>query len=111
MDTKAAARVLRAFGDPTRLRILALLARRPASVGELVQTLRRRQPAITRHLTYLHGRGFVEFEQMGPHVVYRLTRPADALPRQMLAKLLQCLETIGEVADDRARAKQARVRP
>jgi len=106
MDIKAAARVLRAFGDPTRLRILALLARRPASVGELVKALRRRQPVISRHLLYLHGRGFVESEQMGPYAVYRLVRPADPLPSQMLAKLLQCLETMDEIADDRVRAKQ-----
>ena len=110
MDTRMAARLMRAVGDPTRLRILALLSRRPTSVGELAQILRRRQPAITRHLIYLYERGFVGSEQQGPYAIYRLIRPADPLPRQVLAKLLQCLESMSEVAADRARAKQIRVR-
>lgn len=110
MDTKCGARVLRAFGDPTRLRILALLARHPANVSEMVRTLRRRQPAISRHLDYLHTRGFVDSEQAGSNIVYRLSRPTEALPRQMLATLLRALEAMPEIAADLARAKSAATR-
>ena len=111
MDMKSVARALRAFGDPTRLRILALLARHPASVGKLSWVLRRRQPVISRHLTYLGSRGFVESKQVGPYVVYNLSRPAGDLPRQMLATLLRAVEPMDEIGSDRTRAEQPEARP
>ena len=41
---------LKAAGEPTRLRILALLRRGDLAVGELVQILDQRQPRLSQHL-------------------------------------------------------------
>ena len=44
---------LKASADPTRLRLLALLASGEATVGELVQVLGQSQPRVSRHLRVL----------------------------------------------------------
>ena len=46
---------LRAAGEPTRLRILALLRERDLSVGEIVQILSLSQPRLSHHLKALTG--------------------------------------------------------
>lgn len=45
--------VLKALADPTRLRILRLLAERPLAPGELAQELRLRPSTLTHHLQAL----------------------------------------------------------
>ena len=45
--------MLRAAGEPTRLRILALLAREELAVMELSQVLGQSQPRVSRHLKLL----------------------------------------------------------
>ncbi|MEO8927593.1 MAG: metalloregulator ArsR/SmtB family transcription factor, partial [Caulobacteraceae bacterium] len=45
--------VLRAAGEPTRLRILALLAREELAVLELARILGQSQPRVSRHLRLL----------------------------------------------------------
>ena len=44
---------LRAAGEPTRLRLLALLAHSELTVTELTQILRQSQPRVSRHLKLL----------------------------------------------------------
>ena len=44
---------LKAAGEPTRLRILALLRRGDLAVGELVQILDQSQPRLSHHLKTL----------------------------------------------------------
>ncbi|NCU11906.1 MAG: metalloregulator ArsR/SmtB family transcription factor, partial [Sphingomonadaceae bacterium] len=41
---------LRALADPTRLRIMRLLAAMELSVGELAQVLGQSQPRVSRHV-------------------------------------------------------------
>jgi DNA-binding transcriptional ArsR family regulator len=67
------AKYFRAFGDPTRLRILALLRHEERSVGELVSALQQPQPKISNHLACLRWCGFVTAERRGKRVFYRLT--------------------------------------
>ena len=62
---------LRAAGEPTRLRILALLRQRDLSVGELVQVLAQSQPRLSHHLKALTGAGLVERMPEGSFVFYR----------------------------------------
>ena len=63
---------LRAAGEPTRARILALLARAELSVGELVQILDQSQPRLSRHLKFLTSAGLAERLPEGAWVFYRL---------------------------------------
>lgn len=61
-----------AAGEPTRLRILALLAHEELAVGELGQILDQSQPRVSRHLKLLAEAGLVERFPDGAWVFYRL---------------------------------------
>jgi ArsR family transcriptional regulator len=75
MDLSAgqAVEVLRAAGEPTRLRILALLSREELAVLELCRVLDQSQPRVSRHLKLLAEAGLVERFPDGAWVFYRLT--------------------------------------
>lgn len=62
---------LKAAGEPTRLRILALLRQGDLSVGELVQILDQSQPRLSHHLKTLTNAGLVERLPEGSWVFYR----------------------------------------
>lgn len=64
--------MLRAAGEPTRFRILALLAREELSVAELTRVLEQSQPRVSRHLKLLVEAGLVERFPDGAWVFYRL---------------------------------------
>lgn len=64
---------LRAAGEPTRLRLLLLLAREELSVMELVSILDQSQPRISRHLKLLTEAGLIERFPDGAWVFYRLS--------------------------------------
>ncbi|MSP43757.1 MAG: metalloregulator ArsR/SmtB family transcription factor, partial [Alphaproteobacteria bacterium] len=59
-------------GEPTRLRILALLAQGELSVSELTKILGQSQPRISRHLKLLCDAGLVTRLPEGTFVFYRL---------------------------------------
>jgi ArsR family transcriptional regulator len=63
---------LRAVGEATRLRILALLGRGELTVGELVQILDQSQPRVSRHLKLMGEAGILDRFQEGTQVFYRL---------------------------------------
>src|SRR6185312_12533336 len=65
--------VLRAAGEPTRLRILALLSHEELAVLELCRVLDQSQPRVSRHLKLLAEAGLVERFPDGAWVFYRLT--------------------------------------
>ncbi len=65
--------MLRAAGEPTRLRILALLAAEELSVLELCRILDQSQPRVSRHLKLLADAGLVQRFPDGAWVFYRLT--------------------------------------
>ncbi len=63
---------LRAIGEPTRLRILSLLARGELTVSEMVSVLGQSQPRVSRHIKLLASAGIVERLPEGTWVFYRL---------------------------------------
>src|ERR1700759_987181 len=81
--------VLRAAGGPSRLRILALLAREELAVMELGQILDQSQPRGSRHLKLLTEAGLAERFPDGAWVFYRLTRegPRRAVLDAVLARV------------------------
>ncbi|HVI34345.1 metalloregulator ArsR/SmtB family transcription factor [Phenylobacterium sp.] len=81
--------VLRAAGEPTRLRILALLAREELAVLELCRVLDQSQPRVSRHLKLLAEAGLVERFPDGAWVFYRLTGGGQAgeLISEMLGRI------------------------
>ncbi|MBI1186508.1 MAG: metalloregulator ArsR/SmtB family transcription factor [Alphaproteobacteria bacterium] len=67
------ATALSAAGEPTRLRILALLAQGEMAVGELAQALAQSQPRVSRHLRLMTEAGLIERLPEGAWVFYRLS--------------------------------------
>ena len=80
---------LSAAGEPTRLRILALLAREELAVLELSQILDQSQPRVSRHLKLLTEAGLVQRFPDGSWVFYGLAweGPGGALVRTVLAEI------------------------
>lgn len=79
--------LFRAFADPTRLRLLNLLAVRELCVCELMAVVGEVQPKVSRHLALLRRVGLVEGRREGQWVYYRLARPGTELHRRLLACL------------------------
>ncbi len=69
--------LLRAAGDPNRLRLLRLIDRAELSVGELAEVTDLSQPSVSRHLSALREAGLIEERHEGRRT---LSRPADGLP-------------------------------
>src|SRR5213080_321435 len=70
--------VMRAAGEPSRLRILALLAREELAVLELCRVLDQSQPRVSRHLKLLAEAGLVERFPDGAWVFYRRAPAGEA---------------------------------
>jgi ubiquinone/menaquinone biosynthesis C-methylase UbiE/DNA-binding transcriptional ArsR family regulator len=86
LTSNQAVEILRAAGEPTRLRILALLAAEELSVLELCRILDQSQPRVSRHLKLLAEAGLVERFPDGAWVFYRLaTGPGHELVGRALA--------------------------
>ena len=66
--------MLKALAEPTRLRIVALLAHGEMTVSEIMQVLGQSQPRVSRHLKLLADAGLCERFPEGGRVFYRLVR-------------------------------------
>jgi DNA-binding transcriptional ArsR family regulator len=64
--------VLRALGDPTRLRALKLIAAKPRSTQELAPLVGISEAGLSKHLRQLARAGIVEPRREGYYVVYSL---------------------------------------
>ena len=95
--------VFRALGDPTRLRILGLLAGGEVCVCHLYETLGIPQPKTSRHLAYLRRAGLVETRRDGQWIHYRLAEPEDATVRTVLGAAVHTLEHVRTAELDRSR--------
>lgn len=73
---RAVARKFRLLSDPARLRILFLLQRGRASVGEIAEQLDLSQPTASRHLAKLSDGGILRREPEGPVVFYSVADPS-----------------------------------
>jgi ubiquinone/menaquinone biosynthesis C-methylase UbiE len=65
--------VLKAMAEPTRLRVLALLAHGELNVKDLTRVLGQSQPRISRHLKLLCEAGLLERAPEGSWVYFRLS--------------------------------------
>jgi ArsR family transcriptional regulator len=69
--------MLRAAGDPTRLRLLLALREAELTVSELTQILGQSQPRVSRHLKLLCDAGLLERFKEGSWVFYRAADKGD----------------------------------
>ncbi|RZA13685.1 MAG: metalloregulator ArsR/SmtB family transcription factor, partial [Lysobacteraceae bacterium] len=72
--------LLRALNDPTRLRIMRLLAHMELAVGELAQVLGQSQPRVSRHIGILCDAGIAERRKEGSWVFLRSAIAPDRAP-------------------------------
>jgi ubiquinone/menaquinone biosynthesis C-methylase UbiE/DNA-binding transcriptional ArsR family regulator len=108
--------VLKAAGETTRLRILALLAEAELTVSDLTEILRQSQPRISRHLRLLAEAGLVDRFREGSWAFFRMSERsagAEAI-RTLLARLeagdpivQRDRERLAAVRTSRATAAQA----
>ena len=66
--------ILKAAGEPSRLRLLTLLAGGDLTVTDLTEAVAQSQPRISRHLRLLAEAGLIERYQEGSWAFYRLAR-------------------------------------
>jgi ArsR family transcriptional regulator len=85
----ALAERLKALGDATRLRMLALLAQQsgPLCVCDITAQFALQQPTISHHLRILREAGFVDCEKRGIWAYYWVT--ADGRQSLALAETLR----------------------
>ena len=69
------ARFLRCIGEPTRLRILKLLADGDKCVGEIADILNKEQSLISHHLRALKDCNIVVARQNAQKIYYKLVDP------------------------------------
>jgi ubiquinone/menaquinone biosynthesis C-methylase UbiE/DNA-binding transcriptional ArsR family regulator len=106
---------LKAAGEETRLRILALLAEAELTVSDLMEILRQSQPRISRHLRLMSEAGLVERYREGAWAFFRLAEQGAVaeLARMLVARLdsddaiiARDQERLAEVRAARAQAAQ-----
>src|ERR1700729_3327347 len=80
---------LKATGEETRLRILALLAEAELTVSELTEILRQSQPRLSRHLRLLAEAGLVERFREGSWAFFRMGERGSSadIAHAMIARL------------------------
>jgi DNA-binding transcriptional ArsR family regulator len=99
------AKYFRVLGDRTRLSILALVAERERSVGELAGLLGEPQPKVSNHLACLRWCGFVSTRREHRTIHYRLAdervsdvvQLARGLLRENAEHVAACRRVDGEV--------------
>jgi len=102
LSTKQIVDVLRAAGEPSRVRILALLAHEELAVLELCRVLDQSQPRVSRHLKLLAEANLVERFPDGAWVFYRLA--SAGRQREVIDQVLAHIDPADTVmTGDRAR--------
>ncbi len=84
------ARLLKALADPTRLRILSLLARYEGEVCvfEIVESFPLEQPTISHHLRILRDAGLVDCRKKSLWAYYYVRREALTRAKAIMDQLL-----------------------
>jgi len=101
---------LKAAGEETRLRVLALLGEAELTVSDLTDIMRQSQPRISRHLKLLAEAGLIERFREGTWAFFRLAEHGGGaeVARALLARLNPADSTIAHDRDRLASVRSAR---
>src|SRR5213592_3036641 len=102
-ESAAPAFLFKSLSDPTRLRLLNLLACGETCVCELTDTLRVVQPKVSRHLAHLKRAGLVEARRDGKWIHYRWATHGNALVRHVLTGLREWMARDDRMDGERRR--------
>ena len=87
------ARMFKALGDPTRVKLLSLIAAAPAGeacICDMTEPVGLRQPTVSHHMKLLVESGLATREQRGKWAYYRVAP-------DMLRSLAMALEPVGRI--------------
>ena len=99
--------LFRTLADPTRLRLLNLVADREICVCYFVEILKISQPKVSRHLAYLRKAGIVAARRDGKWMHYKLVVPKDEIAGNILRETLKHLREKPEMKSDVSRLTTA----
>jgi DNA-binding transcriptional ArsR family regulator len=95
--------VFEALGDPTRRRILVLLAAGERTAGDVVSALQEQlpisQPGVSQHLKVLREAGLVGVRAEGTRRVYAVDADGLATAQAWLAQLADALAAFAQPLD------------
>ena len=97
---------MKALADPTRLRIINLLAAQPLCVCSIEQVLCVSQTAASRHLARLQSAGVLESERRAQWVYYSLDEHFVIDHAGLLDYLKQAAAEEAQLRQDRARLEE-----
>lgn len=97
---------LRALADPTRLRIIALLATDELSVNELQEITRLGQSRISTHLGLLQEAGLLQSRRDGKRTFYKPNEKAKETARDFIALAIKGAQEMPEHLADQVNLKR-----
>jgi ArsR family transcriptional regulator len=100
-------RLFRALADPTRLRLINLVAKQEVCVCYFVEVIGVPQPKISRHLAYLRRAGIVAARREGKWMHYKLVMPSDPHAAAILSATVGALREDKELQRDSQRLNKA----
>ncbi len=102
--------MLKAAGEPTRMRVLALLFNGDLTVTDLTEILGQSQPRISRHLKLLSEAGLVERFQEGAWAYFRLSGDGQShhLARELVGAVSSADPLLARDGERLQAVKQAR---
>jgi ArsR family transcriptional regulator len=95
---------LQVLGEPTRVRLMALLATHELTVAEIVAVTRLAQSSVSTHLGRLREAGLVRDRKAGASTFYAMNEGAMPGPARKMWELVQGEVRDALLEDDRARA-------
>jgi len=81
----------KALSDPTRLRIMVLLAEKELCVCQIEDALNLSQAKVSRHLNVLRNARLVEAKREGLWMYYSQTKPKNCLEERVFGCFKKCL--------------------
>jgi ArsR family transcriptional regulator len=99
--------LFRALGDPTRLRLINLMAGQEVCVCYFTEVVGAPQPKISRHLAYLRKAGIVAARRDGKWMHYRLTASSNPNIASIMKNVIEALRQDKEMQRDRQKLDRA----
>ena len=105
-DLQTVDQVFKALADPTRIRIVGLLANGEICVCHIHESLQLPQSLVSRHLAYLRKVGLVETRREGLWIHYRLADRRNDVMKTLLDTVYHCVGHLPTVAKDAKRLER-----